>query len=65
MPAAGCPACGAQVLLSNQTKLGQRVICGTCNETLEVTWLQPVELDFPFDDDGLEDGDEEMFDDED
>lgn len=52
-------------MLSNQTRMGQRVICGSCCETLEVTWLEPVELDYPYDDDGPEDGDDDSGDDDD
>lgn len=65
MHSAACPACGAQVTLSNQTKIGQRVICGSCCEKLEVTWLEPIELDYPLDDDDSDDADDDMFDDED
>jgi hypothetical protein len=30
--------------------MGQRVGCPVCREKLEVIWLHPVELDWPFED---------------
>lgn len=44
-----CPSCGSKVSLYTRPKVGQRVVCPTCKTELEVTWLEPVELDWPFD----------------
>lgn len=30
--------------------MGQRIACPICREKLEVIWLHPVELDWPFED---------------
>jgi lysine biosynthesis protein LysW len=34
--------------------MGQRVKCGACGTELEVVWLDPVELDWPYDEDDEE-----------
>jgi len=31
--------------------MGKRVVCPVCHTELEVVWLDPVELDWPYDDD--------------
>jgi len=61
MPAADCPSCGTQVTLSNNIRIGQHIMCGKCREVLEIIWLEPVELDWPFEAD--EDDDEDFLDD--
>jgi lysine biosynthesis protein LysW len=58
---ADCPSCNGKVNLGAKPKLGQRVVCPTCNAELEVVWLDPVELDFPYDDDEFDDYDEEDY----
>jgi hypothetical protein len=35
--------------------MGQRLTCRSCNTEVEVVWLDPVELDWPYDDDGVDD----------
>jgi lysine biosynthesis protein LysW len=48
---AECPNCGAEVKVGAKPKIGQRVTCEACNTELEVAWLDPIELDWPFEDD--------------
>jgi hypothetical protein len=31
--------------------MGQRFTCRSCNTEVEVVWLDPVELDWPYDED--------------
>lgn len=62
MHKAVCPACSKSILLGPKPKLGQRVVCPSCKADLEVAWLEPLELDWPFDEEveddlGDEDGD--------
>ena len=58
MQKAECPACGSKVNLSGRPKMGQHVKCPACNTELEVVWLDPVELDWPYDDDEEDEFDE-------
>ncbi len=44
-------------------KMGQTVRCSTCGAQLEVVWLDPVELDWPFDDDEGDELDDDYWDD--
>lgn len=63
MVKAECPACNAMTNVSAKPKMGQRVVCSVCDTELEVVWLSPVELDWPYDDDEEEDYD--LYDDSD
>ena len=49
MVKADCPACDAKVHLGVKPKMGQRVVCPSCDTEIEVVWLEPVELDWPYD----------------
>lgn len=55
---AECISCGTEIELAKQLKMGQAVTCPECAALLEVAWLDPVELDWPFDDDDDDDADE-------
>ncbi len=62
MVKADCPSCGTKIQLILKPKLGQKLTCKQCNADLEVVWLDPLELDFPFEsdeDDEAEDADED------
>jgi lysine biosynthesis protein LysW len=56
-----CPSCGESVNVGARPKMGQRVVCQACDTDLEVVWLDPVELDWPFD---VEDDEEYFYDDD-
>ncbi len=45
---AECPSCGALVRLGPKPKVGQRVVCHSCGESLRVINLDPPELDWDF-----------------
>jgi lysine biosynthesis protein LysW len=64
MVKAECPACNSNVNLGAKPKMGQRVKCNSCNTELEVVWLDPVELDWPYDEDD-DDFEDDYNDDED
>ena len=51
MNTAECPQCGNEVNLGIQPKLGKLVTCKECGAELEVVWLDPLELDWPLDED--------------
>lgn len=57
-----CPSCGEMIEVSDKAKLGQRVVCNTCEAVLEVVWLEPMELDWPYEDE-MEYLDEEEYED--
>ena len=48
-----CPSCMSRIHLGRSPRLGQRVTCSGCKEKLEVVWLNPIELDWPMDNDRL------------
>lgn len=67
MVMADCPACNAKINLGYKPKLGQRAVCSACDTELEVVWLEPVELDWPYDeyeDDEYDEYDETDFEEE-
>lgn len=65
MALAVCPSCGETMRLAEKPHLGERVTCPACQEVLEVVELNPVELDWAFDDDDddYDDYDEDDYDD--
>jgi alpha-aminoadipate carrier protein LysW len=59
MAKADCPACGANINIGPKPRMGQRIKCTTCSTELEVVWLEPIELDWPYDEDDEDEFDEE------
>jgi ribosomal protein S27E len=45
---ADCPSCGNGVPIYGQASVGQRAVCPSCKTQLEIVWLEPIELDFPY-----------------
>lgn len=62
---AACASCGAKVSVGKNPELGQRFTCPSCDDTMEVVWLDPIELDWPIDDDDIDDYDDEDFEEDD
>lgn len=56
---AKCISCGGPINVGSKPKLGQRIKCSTCAAELEVAWLEPLELDWPYDEDDYDMYDEE------
>jgi len=44
-----CPACGGEIGLGQATGLGSRATCPGCGAYLEIIGLEPLELDWAFD----------------
>ncbi len=66
METAECISCGAELTFRTRPKMGTLVTCTECSAELEVVWLDPVELDWPFDESNDDEDEEELyFDDED
>lgn len=65
MTAVECPSCGKEIKLFSNPKVGQQVVCKACDAELEVVWLEPLELDWYYEDDDFEDDDDFGLDDED
>jgi len=61
MKKAECPSCGSTINLGSNTRMGQHLKCPVCRTELEVTWLDPLELDWLYDDEE----EEEEYDDSD
>jgi alpha-aminoadipate carrier protein LysW len=60
MEVANCIGCNTEIRFRQPPKIGMLVACDECGAELEVVWLDPLELDWPFIDDWDEDEDEEM-----
>lgn len=45
-----CLDCAEPIALASRPLLGQKIVCGRCQATLEVINLEPLELDWAYDD---------------
>ena len=61
MVLAECISCGSEIKISRQPRMGLQVTCPECDAELEVVWLDPVELDWPFDEEGFDEDEEYDF----
>jgi len=59
MNSAECISCGNEVAFQVTPQMGMLVKCSKCDAQLEVVWLDPMEVDWPFDDDYGDDDDDE------
>ncbi|MGI6368839.1 MAG: hypothetical protein ACOX2L_10895 [Anaerolineae bacterium] len=64
MPYAACPGCDQNIHLRRTPKLGDIVYCDNCEADLEVVNLNPLELDWPWEEDEDEEEDDYQDDDE-
>jgi lysine biosynthesis protein LysW len=55
---AECPSCGYKVIVGSHPRLGQLLKCQSCSSELEVVSLDPVELDWPYDEDEFDEDEE-------
>ena len=44
---AECPNCEQPIKILGTMKIGKVVTCLNCNVRLEISWLDPIELDWP------------------
>ena len=63
MDAGECISCGHQIPIQGSTPMGTKITCPECQAELELVWLEPIELDWPFED--FDDDDEDYYYDED
>ena len=56
-----CISCGAEIKISTQPKMGALVTCSDCEAELEVVWLDPIELDWPYEEGDYADDDDEYY----
>jgi lysine biosynthesis protein LysW len=59
MEVANCIGCNTDIRFRQSPKIGMLVTCEECGAELEVVWLDPLELDWPFIDDWDEDEEDE------
>ncbi|MQC26437.1 MAG: hypothetical protein DWG76_03185 [Chloroflexi bacterium] len=60
-----CPSCGEVVKVTSSARIGSEVKCHSCSTKLEVVWLDPIELDWPLDEDETDEEYATYLDDED
>jgi len=65
MAVAVCPSCEGEIKLVKKAELGQKIRCPHCFEDLEVIETNPVELDWAYDEDDLDEDWEDFDEDED
>jgi alpha-aminoadipate carrier protein LysW len=51
-----CPDCGEDITLRGNIRLGQEVVCRHCDAELEVVEIDPLELDWAYDDEERDEG---------
>jgi len=61
MQAAECPQCGNEVSVGAQPKMGKLVECPECGAELEIVWLDPLELDWPLEEEDYDEEDDSDF----
>lgn len=61
MQTAECTQCGNEVSVGTQPKMGKLVVCPECGAELEIVWLDPLELDWPLEDEDFEEEDADEF----
>lgn len=63
MKYAECPNYERMVTTNDTPRVGQQVVCKNCNTKLEISWLDPLELDWPSDykDSSYEEDEDEQF----
>lgn len=49
MAVATCPGCDEDIQIAGKARLGQTIICTRCGARLEVIAVNPLELDWAFD----------------
>ena len=59
MESVNCISCDTHIQLRKPPKIGMLVTCPKCDAELEVVWLDPLELDWPFIDDDWDEEEEE------
>jgi len=60
-----CISCGINIeIQDNLAVLGNMITCPHCDAELEIVWLDPLELDWPYEDDDDEDEDDYYEDDD-
>jgi len=59
MPYAVCPGCDENVYVSGTPRKGQKVYCNECESDLVVVDTDPLELDWPYEDEDDEDYEDE------
>ena len=50
MPYAICPGCDDELYVRGEPRLGQKVLCRECDETLQVVSVDPLEVDWAYED---------------
>ena len=61
MEFANCISCDEEIRLRQYPKMGMLVTCAKCGAELEIVWLDPLELEWPFIDDDWEEEEENVY----
>jgi len=55
MSQALCPNCDKMTHVGSAIKIGEEVTCEHCGVASVIVWLNPIELDLPYEDENWED----------
>jgi hypothetical protein len=58
-----CLSCDEEVFVGRNPKVGNFVTCHNCDETFQIIDIEPVLIDWPYDEDDYTDDEEGYFDD--
>lgn len=53
-----CPNCDQLTKIGESPKIGESVVCSHCGVESIIVWLNPIELDLPYDDYAEDDDDD-------
>ena len=59
-----CLACDEDVYVGRNPKVGNFVTCQHCDETFQIIDIDPILIDWPYDDDDYSDDEEGYYDDD-
>ena len=58
---APCPDCGEDIALRGTLRVGKQVTCPHCEAELKIIEIDPVELDWTYDDDDSDENEDEDY----
>ena len=65
MAIVSCVECDEELEINGSPRLGQKVVCPNCGAALEVASVNPLELDWAYEDEGWDEDDDFVDDEED
>ena len=61
METVNCVGCDTEITFKEKPRMGRLITCAECGAELEVVWLDPLEVDWPYIDYLDDDEEEEVY----